>query len=334
MWRLFWTLAICWLTVWSASACRAVPQTATRPGAASAAPTATASATTASATSTTASTAQAVAPAGYSPQSFGVPPSPKPRTLDRLQPSLNRPWSALHARMPSAIWEGDRVLVRDVRNFDFITERDFVAQYYDRPFLLADLETVDFIVVPFRDAPALAHTMLSFGFQSGEQLVVSVEVRLEEGESYSPVLGALRQFELIYVLADERDAIRLRTEVRQDDVYLYRAQATPQQVQRLFVDILERVNQLREKPEFYDSFTNNCTTNIVAHINRLAGNTIPYQLDVLLPGYSANLAYNLGLLDRSVPFAELKQRANIKELAHQHRDATEFSRLIRTNLRR
>jgi hypothetical protein len=305
-------IAVSWLTVVSASACRAVPATAARP----------------------ADVTPAVAQAGYSPKSFGVPPSPKPRPLSYLQPSANRSWSALHARMPSAIWEGDRVQVRDIRNFDFITERDFVAQYDDRQFILSDLETVDFIVVPFRDAPALAHTMLSFGFQDGEQLVVSVEVRLEEGESYSPVLGALRQFELIYVLADERDAIRLRTEVRQDDVYLYRAQATPQQVQRLFVDILERVNELREKPEFYDSFTNNCTTNIVAHINRLAGNTIPYQLDVLLPGYSANLAYNLGLLDRSLPFAELKQRANIKELSHRHRDAPEFSRLIRTNVLR
>jgi hypothetical protein len=248
---------------------------------------------------------------------------------DRLQPSLDRNWIAQHARMPSVSLDGERVYVRDIRNFDFITERDFVPRYYDRTYVLTDLETVDFIVVPFRDAPALAHTMLSFGFRDGEQLIVSVEVRLEEGESYHPVLGAMRQFELIYVLADERDAIRLRTEVRQDDVYLYRARAGAEQVQRLFVDVLQRVDKLRSEPEFYDSLTNNCTTNIVAHINALAENRIPYQLDVLLPGYSANLAYNLGLLDRQLPFAELKQKSYITPLAHRYRDDPNFSRRIR-----
>ena len=171
--------------------------------------------------------------------------------------------------------------------------------------------------------------MLSFGFGRDQYLISSVEVRLEKGESYSPLLGAMRQYEIMYVLADERDAIRLRTEVRHDNVFVYRVKAKPEQVRELFLDVAERVNQLHETPEFYDTLTNNCTTNIVRHVNRIAPNSVPYGGQVLLPGMSGQLAYSLGLLDNSVSYEELQRRSNVTDRAHAARNAKDFSKRIR-----
>lgn len=246
-----------------------------------------------------------------------------------VTPSNHRDWAPQHSRLPRIEFDGSRVVVSDVRNFDYITERDHVERFETRTYDLRDLETVDYMVVPFAAAPLLAHTMLSFGFADGRYLVSSVEVRLEKGEFYSPLLGSLRQFEIMYVMADERDAVGLRANVRGDDVYVYRVQAPPEKVRELFVDIADRVNQLHDQPEFYDTLANNCTTNIARHVNRIAPNQIPYGAEVLLPGLSGQLAYNLGLLDRSVPFEELEQRANVSPLARLHRYAPDFSAKIR-----
>jgi hypothetical protein len=184
-------------------------------------------------------------------------------------------------------------------------------------------------MVPFNETPALAHTMLSFGFANGDYVGVSVEVRLERGESYSPTLGLFGQFELIYVVADERDLVRVRTEYRDVDVLVYRTRATPDQARRLLVDVMQRVNELRDKPEYYDTLSNNCTTNIVRHINTLAPGRVPYDYRVLLPGFADSLAYELGLLDNSRPFADLKQAARVNDLALRYKDDPHFSQRIR-----
>lgn len=246
-----------------------------------------------------------------------------------VSPSLDRDWVPQHARLPRVELDGARVKVYDVRNFDYITETDFVPRFEKRTYDLRDLESVDYIVIPFPAAPLMAHTMLSFGFGRGQYLVSSAEVRLEKGETYSPLLGAMWQYELMYVLADEKDAVRLRADVRGNDVFVYRVQAPPDKVRELFLDVVERVNQLHEEPEFYDTLTNNCTTNISRHVNRIAANRIPYGTEVLLPGLSGQLAYNLGLLDRSVPYEQLMQRSNVAARARQYRDAPDFSVRIR-----
>jgi hypothetical protein len=152
-----------------------------------------------------------------------------------------------------------------------LSENDYIVRHYDKTFDLNRLDSVDFLVVPFKEAPNLAHTMLSFGFGGNDYLVVSVEARMEEGQSYSPVKGLMRQYELMYVVADERDVIPLRTKHRDVDVYLYRTRATPEQARMLLVDMMARVNKLAFEPEFYDTFTNNCTTNIVPHQPHRAG---------------------------------------------------------------
>ncbi len=235
------------------------------------------------------------------------------------------------AVLPHARIRRDKVKVFNVRNCTYLDEETYVVHHDDRTYHLEDLESVDFVIVPFKQTPSLAHTMLSFGFRDGRYLGVSVEVRLEEGEIYSPLGGAARQYEIMYVVADERDLIRLRTEQRQDDVYVYRTVATPEQVQALFVDMMKRVNYLKKHPEFYDTFMNNCATNIVAHVNHLRPGRVPWDLGVLLPGYSDRMAYSLGLLVDYGSFEETKRRSHIDQFVDRFADSRSFSQLARTN---
>ncbi len=251
---------------------------------------------------------------------------------DALLPSNFRDWSPEFGTLPTAEFDGDRVVVRNVRNSQYVTETDFVLEYETREYELSRLQTVDFFVVPFQGAEFIAHTMLSFGFDDGRYLAVSAEVRTEKGETYSALGGLSRQLELTYVVADERDLVRLRTHHRDADVYLYRTTAPPEKARELFVDVMRRVNQLAEKPEFYDTIRNNCTTNIVEHVNRIAPRRVPFSIGVLLPGYSDRDAYELGLLDRSLPFDQLRARSRINDLSDLYYDHPEFSQRIRRRL--
>ena len=231
--------------------------------------------------------------------------------------------------LSTAEFEDGIVTVRDIRNCNWLTEKNFVFQTYDREFRISDIESVDFIVVPFQNMPLIAHTMLSFGLTDGSYITLSAEIRTERGEEYSPILGISNQFEITYVIADERDLIRLRTRHRDADVYLYPTVATPEQSQTLFMDVMTRANQLADRPEFYDTIMNNCTNNIVRHVNQISPNRVPISLEVLFPGMSDRYAYNLGLLPQFIGFERLRQLAHINALAETHYDSPDFSQKIR-----
>jgi hypothetical protein len=248
---------------------------------------------------------------------------PQPGNLAALS------WQKPYALMPRATFEGPQVQIDHIRNFYYFREDIFVPRYYSKTFRLQDVRAIDFVVVPFREAPSLAHTMLSFELADGDFLGVSVEARMREGQSYSPLWGAMGRYELMYVVADERDLVQLRTEHRDVEVRIYRTKVTPQEAQTLLVDMLHRMNRLAEQPELYHTLTNNCTTNIVQHVNRLRPGQIPYSVGVLLPGHSDRLAYDLGLLDGEVSFAELREAARVNERARRYRDQAAFSTLIR-----
>lgn len=245
------------------------------------------------------------------------------------QPSNDRDWVEEQKVLARADIDGDKALIHNVRNAQFFTYRDCLVDYYDKTYDLTKIKSVDFIVIPFADNRAIAHTLLSFGFEGGDYVGVSVEVRLEKGESYNTAAGVLGQFELIYVVADEHDLLPVRPEFRHVDVLLYRSTATPAQARALFVDCLKRVNQLHEQPEFYDTLRNNCTTNIVRHINAIAPGEVPYDYRVLLPGYADELAYELKLIDTSLPFPEVRRRARISDAILQYKDDPRFSQRIR-----
>jgi len=249
--------------------------------------------------------------------------------VEAVEPSNDRRWSPDMARLAYAEVDGDLVTVHNIRNCDYRTADDYTVEYYDKTYDLNKLESVDFIVVPFLASPGLAHVMLSFGFQGEDYLGLSVEIRREEGEKYFPLNGVLRQFELIYVLGDERDLIKQCTDVYLNGVYMYRSRLTPQEARALFVDVMRRTNELALHPEFYNTFTNNCTTNIVRHINRLGTRKLPYNWEVIFPGNFDKLLYDEGLIANDVSFAQARLRARINRLAYLHADSPDYSAKIR-----
>ena len=171
--------------------------------------------------------------------------------------------------------------------------------------------------------------MLSFGFGGRDYLAVSAEVRRQRGDQYAPVKGSLGYFEMMYVLGDERDLVGLRSNYRLNEVFLYRTRLTPPQVRVMFVDVMQRVNQLAQRPEAYNTLTNNCTTSIRSHVNKAVPGLLPYSWQVLLPGYFDRLAYDRGLLDTRLSFEETRSRAQITRQAYLYRDSDEFSVQIR-----
>src|SRR5690606_4816548 len=177
------------------------------------------------------------------------------------RPRNDREWSPDMAVLPSARFEGDLVHVSGIRNAEYRTPEDYTVSWHDRTWDLRELTSLWYLVEPFGDTQGPAHTLVSFGFSDGSYLAISAEIRREAGESFSPIRGMLRQYELMYVVADERDVIRLRTNYRQDQAYLYPMRPGPEQRRRMLVSMLERVNHLREHPAFYNPIPNTCTTN-------------------------------------------------------------------------
>lgn len=246
------------------------------------------------------------------------------------EPSNERVWNDDQAVLPRAEFSGNTVRISNIRNFTYASTTSYTARYYDAVFDLNTITRVWYVVEPFSGFPGSAHTFLSFEFEGERYLSISVEIRKEKGESFSAWRGLFNRYELMYVIADERDVIKLRSNYRKDLVYLYPAKATPEQVRQLFVSMLERANKLAVAPEFYNSITNTCTTNVVRHINAITPKRVPWlNLSVLLPENSDRLAYELGLIDTNLGFNELRARHLINERALRHADSAAFSTKIR-----
>jgi uncharacterized protein DUF4105 len=256
------------------------------------------------------------------------------RTAEKVvAPSNFRDWAPEQAVLPYAEFHGNQVTVHNIRNCHYFAKDTFLVDYYDKTIDLNSVRAVDFITVPFESLPVLAHTMLSFELVGvdgrPDHLAVSVETRKEKDQTYNPLKGSVRQYELMYVVADERDVIQQRTNYRGDKVYLYRTTATPDASRILLVDMLSRANQLRSEPEFYNTLTNNCATNIVGHVNRIKPDRISYDIRVLLPGYSDKLAYDDGLIVPYGTFEQTRERALVNPQAQRYADREDFSELIR-----
>lgn len=246
-----------------------------------------------------------------------------------LQPSNDRDWSPDQQRLASAHIDGDDVLISNVRNARYRSTSDFDVRWEQRHFDLRKLESVWFVVEPFADWRGPAHTLLSFGFGEGQYLAISVEIRKEQGESFSPLRGLFRQYELAYVIGDERDLIGLRANHRRNDVYLYPIRATPELMRDLFVSMLQRANQLARQPEFYNTLSNTCTSNIVDHIELIVPGRIPFSYKTKLPAYADDLAFDLGLIDTPLSREAFRAAHQINEQAARHADSPEFGERIR-----
>jgi hypothetical protein len=250
-----------------------------------------------------------------------------------LQPSNDRDWQPDVAVLSYAEIDGNKVTVRNIRNCDYRTETDFDVRHYDRVFDLDRLRTVDLFMV-YWGSPHLAHTMMSFGFegglpaQAGDYLCFSIETRKEKGESYSAVKGLFRQFELVYIAADERDVVRLRTNYRQgEEAYLFRLNGSVEQARAFFLNYVRRMNRLRQRPVWYSAVTQNCTTSI--RNQRAAADRAPWDWRLLANGHGDELLYERGTIPTNLPLVELKERAHVNERARAADQAADFSQRIR-----
>src|SRR6266481_6078325 len=198
----------------------------------------------------------------------------------------DRDWAPEYAKLTHATINGDLVTIYNIRNFDYRTETDFTPRYYDKTFDLRQLDSVD-VIASYLMGDAIAHVFLSFGFAGKDFLSISIETRRQRHQSYSTIAGFFKQYELYYVVADERDLIRVRTNYRQprEDVYLYRAQIPRENVLRLFLDYVRRINELKDHPAFYNTLTTNCTTAVLVH-TRVNPGSPPFSWKVLPSGYT------------------------------------------------
>jgi hypothetical protein len=248
-----------------------------------------------------------------------------------IEPTNERDWQPEVALLPSATIAGDLVTVHNIRNFDYRSETDFTPAYYDKTFDLRQLRTVD-LVTSYWMGPAIAHVFVSFGFAGDDYLAISIEVRKRKGKGYSTLEGFFRQYELIYVAADERDVIRQRTNYRTDppeDVYIWRAKGAIEAGRRLFLEYVAKMNGLVTQPEFYNTLTTNCTTNIWMNA-RVNPTDVPLNWKILASGYVPQYLYEEGRLQTDgLSFAELHQRAYVNARAKAADSAPDFSRRIR-----
>jgi len=250
-----------------------------------------------------------------------------------IPPSHDRPWRPEVAVLPRAVIDGDRVQLTGFRSFTYRSEDDFDARYEQREVSLAHLVSVDLFVSYWNIGP-VAHTFVSFTFDDGTPPVcVSIEARPEVGKRFNALATMFKQFELIYVVGDERDLVRVRTEYRGEGVFLYHIRVTPESARLLFRVYLDRINELADRPEWYHLLKNNCTLNIVRHARRAAGaGRGRFDYRYLLNGLIDRYLYGEGVVDTSLDFEELRRRSQINDAARSAGDAEDFSARIRSSL--
>lgn len=247
-----------------------------------------------------------------------------------IPPSHDRVWRPEVAVMPRAFIDGDRVRITGVRNFDYRTRHDFTVRWEEREVSLSHLTAIDFYVSYFTEGP-VGHTFVSFVFDNAPPLSISIETRPEVGEGFAPVASLFKQFELIYVVGEERDLVGVRTNHRHEPVYLYRLNASADDARRLLLVYLERINELADRPEFYHLLTNSCTINIVRYANA-AGRAGRFDIRHLLNGLIDSYLYHSGRVDTTLPFDELRRRSLINAAAQAADGALNFWQRIRAHL--
>jgi hypothetical protein len=249
-----------------------------------------------------------------------------------IPPSNHRPWRPEVAHPARAIIDGDRVRFVNFRNFHYRSTHDFDVRYEEREVYLSRLDSADLFISYWMIAP-VGHTFLSFNFDDGSPPVcISIETRPEIGEGFDPLASMFKQFELIYLVGDERDIVRVRTDYRNEEVFLYRIRTTPERARALFRIYLDRINELADRPEWYHLLSNNCTLNIIRYSRAVGGTHRRFEIRHYLNGLIDRYVYDLGIVDTSLEFDELRRRSHINEVARAAGDAADFSQQIRKSL--
>jgi len=247
-----------------------------------------------------------------------------------LKPSNDRDWRADVARLATAVVAGERVTVRNVRNFSYRTVDDFDERWEERTYDLARIDGLDLFFVDW-GAPLVNHTILSWSFDDGQRLAISVEVRKRKGQAYSAWRAFFRTYELVYVAATEDDVIRLRTNARGEKVYLYRVRTSRAAARRLLLDYLEAMNEIAREPIWYNALFANCTTVVRDRVMH-AGGKLPLSWRFFANAYLPELLQRRGTIDASRPFEELKAMSYINPRARAVRAGEDYSAIIREGL--
>ncbi|MFL9710974.1 DUF4105 domain-containing protein [Methylobacillus sp. Pita1] len=245
-------------------------------------------------------------------------------------PSNEREWADDVAETTTAIRDGSVVTFSHVRNFDWRSETDYKPRWEQRRYDLDQLRSVD-MLLSYWTGPAIAHTLVSFGFSDGRYLVFSVEIRKERHEAFSEIGGFFKQFETSLIVADERDIVRVRTNIRGEDVYLYRISMPQEAMRELFLAYAGEANQLVAKPRFYHTVTANCTTVVYEMVRKIIPG-LPMDYRLLLSGYLPEYLYSIGGLDTRFPLDTLRRNGRITDRAKAADQDPDFSRLIRDNM--
>lgn len=250
----------------------------------------------------------------------------------RIAPRNDRDWQPDVARTAWVDIDGDRLTFHDVRDFDYRSETDFTERWETRTLDLAKLQGMD-LFMSYWGAPGIAHTILSWDFSDGQHLAVSIETRKEKGEEYSAVKGFFKQFEIYYVVADERDVIRLRTNYRGEEVHLYQLRTPVERARRLLLDYVRSINELHERPAWYNAANANCTTSITRHIRKI-GIAFPFDWRVIANGSLDAMLYENAIIDTSRPFPEVRRMTLVNARAEAADQDPAFSVRIRDGLTR
>jgi Domain of unknown function (DUF4105) len=248
----------------------------------------------------------------------------------QLAPTDKRVWAEDVSRITTGTVAANLVTLHDVRNFDWRSTTDFTPRWETRSYDLQRLNSVD-LIMSYWSGPAIAHMLISFGFDDGQHVAFSVEVRREQRESFSELGGFFKAFELSIIAADERDIIRVRTNIRGEDDYLYHLRIPYSAMRSLFLSYVDEANRLKQKPRFYNTITVNCTTLVYHMMKRIVG-YLPWNYRLLLVGYLPEYVYGVEGLDLRYSLAELKAMGRITERAKQADRSDDFSVAIREGI--
>lgn len=247
-----------------------------------------------------------------------------------LKPQHDRDWQADVARLPHGEINGDTLVLHNVRNFHYRDKTDFDAQWETRSYDLSGITSLD-LFLSYWDSPHIAHTILSWGFANGDHLAVSIEARKDKTQAYSSIKGFFKQFTLVYIAADERDLIRLRTTIRKEEVYLYPLiKVTPDRARALLESYVRHMNELSQAPQFYHALWMNCTSTISLHTRIVVPDIPVYDWRLIANGHIDKLLFEYGAIRNDLPFEEVRKTSRV-DLRMQELDDTEFSIRLRNN---